>query len=286
MFRALRPIKKNEQIFISYFDPTTPYRIRNSVLDDHYCFQCRCRKCTADVACRRDRDPSPQTTEAYMQIDLGNEQLEDFNNPTYALGAYWSAKGLLQSANYTHLDHPYPLIIDSIIPLLICLRHFKIAFGFAAARCYSIDLDLHPSTAYPVRCVHNLVLAKLALWLSHQGQPCQQREEDKDKAYPRYEYVRTVVDGQKFDYGLVAYTVLMRMGQWFDTEPESLKNVVRQRIAEVRKEYMAAYVDGQGLTTEQANNKLKEGRQAQWKKLKLCGKTVAFRDLKNYDDHW
>lgn len=46
--RALRPIKKDEEIFISYIDPTEDHAQRQSVLKQRYFFTCKCMRCEGD----------------------------------------------------------------------------------------------------------------------------------------------------------------------------------------------------------------------------------------------
>lgn len=46
--RALNDITKDEQIFISYIDPTQPKEIRQAELKARYFFTCGCEKCVQD----------------------------------------------------------------------------------------------------------------------------------------------------------------------------------------------------------------------------------------------
>ena len=47
--RALNPIKKDEQIFISYIDSTSRKETRQAELQEHYFFTCNCSKCVKDL---------------------------------------------------------------------------------------------------------------------------------------------------------------------------------------------------------------------------------------------
>lgn len=294
IFRALRPIQKNEQVFIAYTDPTSPYWTRHSNMENLYYFNCRCRRCLADKSAQLRLEPHAQEIQAYTQLDMAAEQDGHFNNPRFALGGYWSAKGLLQPLRFRPVDQPYPSILDAIIPLLSRLGHYAIAFGFAAARRHVIDPQLHPSTAHPDRCVHSLVLAKLAVCLSSppSSSPSPPQSgtttppQAASKPYPRYQYVEDIVNDAKFEFGLVAYTALMRLGPYYETEPESLLGAVRRRIIEIRREYMALYTTSMGLSVEQANEKLRKGRREEWKKLKKCAQLVLERDLEFGDDYY
>lgn len=44
-FRSLKPIKKDEEVFLSYVDVTYPYSHRQQELSDRFYFNCQCAKC-------------------------------------------------------------------------------------------------------------------------------------------------------------------------------------------------------------------------------------------------
>ena len=46
--RALRPIRKGEELSISYIELALPTSERRRMLQDGYCFHCQCSRCCAD----------------------------------------------------------------------------------------------------------------------------------------------------------------------------------------------------------------------------------------------
>ncbi|KAI9052802.1 hypothetical protein LZ554_003075 [Drepanopeziza brunnea f. sp. 'monogermtubi'] len=63
--RALRPIKKNEQIFISYIDPTEDLPSRQSKLKERYFFTCKCDSC--------EKNGNPYEAFVTYQQEIGEE---------------------------------------------------------------------------------------------------------------------------------------------------------------------------------------------------------------------
>ena len=60
MLRALDPIKKDEQIFISYIDNTQRRQTRQAELKEAYFFICNCEKCVKDETPYRSWVRSPR----------------------------------------------------------------------------------------------------------------------------------------------------------------------------------------------------------------------------------
>ena len=54
MMRSLSPIRKDEEIFISYIDNTDPFYRRQTQLKQRYCFECQCSKCQYGTSGRED----------------------------------------------------------------------------------------------------------------------------------------------------------------------------------------------------------------------------------------
>ncbi|KAK7521644.1 hypothetical protein IWZ03DRAFT_98539 [Phyllosticta citriasiana] len=61
-FRALKPISKDEEIFMSYVDDKYPFLHRQKELRDRYYFDCKCSKCEKGCDTMEDRleQPSPE----------------------------------------------------------------------------------------------------------------------------------------------------------------------------------------------------------------------------------
>ncbi|KAL9049757.1 MAG: hypothetical protein Q9162_007047 [Coniocarpon cinnabarinum] len=77
-FRSLSPIKKGQEVFISYIDPTQPYSRRQNELDEKFYFKCQCSKCQLQWSSPNDqflREPKPE--ESYSSQSLVEESHQD-----------------------------------------------------------------------------------------------------------------------------------------------------------------------------------------------------------------
>jgi SET and MYND domain-containing protein len=54
-FRALRPIKAGEEIFIKYAETTNPFGVRQAELKERYLFTCQCTKCKKGAGAGADQ---------------------------------------------------------------------------------------------------------------------------------------------------------------------------------------------------------------------------------------
>ncbi|ETS86443.1 hypothetical protein PFICI_00271 [Pestalotiopsis fici W106-1] len=54
VLRALKPIKKGEEILMKYIDVTNPYSVRQAELSETYHFTCKCSKCKKGATDRED----------------------------------------------------------------------------------------------------------------------------------------------------------------------------------------------------------------------------------------
>lgn len=62
-FRSVKPIKKGEELFISYIDPSQPYNRRKRELEDKFYFTCKCSKCLLKWSGPNDKfvqEPKPE----------------------------------------------------------------------------------------------------------------------------------------------------------------------------------------------------------------------------------
>ena len=76
-FRALKPVKKDEEIFISYVDVTYPYSHRQQELSESFYFQCKCSKC--------QKGPETQEDGFLQKTDsLGKHWLHTFRSSSLA----------------------------------------------------------------------------------------------------------------------------------------------------------------------------------------------------------
>lgn len=77
--KAIRPIKQNEQIFISYVDATNPSKARRKELSERYYFDCQCAKCgNADTTSREDSFlTTPQDLSAVEKVERQAKELAE-----------------------------------------------------------------------------------------------------------------------------------------------------------------------------------------------------------------
>ncbi|RYO88543.1 hypothetical protein DL764_008709 [Monosporascus ibericus] len=54
LLRALKPIKKGEEVLMRYVDPTNPFSVRQADLRERYYFSCQCPKCKKGSKCQED----------------------------------------------------------------------------------------------------------------------------------------------------------------------------------------------------------------------------------------
>ena len=70
-FRTLRPISKNEEVFISYIDVTNPYYRRQHELSERFYFSCKCSKCEQGATLSEDRFyKDPKTLDGSWNIGI------------------------------------------------------------------------------------------------------------------------------------------------------------------------------------------------------------------------
>lgn len=175
--KAVKPIQKGEQIFISYIDTTTPHKVRRNELSERYFFQCLCPKCSKGLNTPEDRflesfDIESAESEAVLET-AERQALEIMRNasaadakPEESIKNLESALHILHSTSaWPVTRQPFASIRDQLILSSLSANRFSKAFIHAAIRYLRIDTELY-SPAHPVRQVHAWVLAKLAIYLS------------------------------------------------------------------------------------------------------------------------
>ncbi|KAJ5233062.1 hypothetical protein N7468_006018 [Penicillium chermesinum] len=175
--KAVKPINKNEQIFISYIDTTTPHKVRRNELSERYFFQCLCPKCSKGLDTAEDRflesysfesadsETALETAER-QALELMKKASESDSNPAESIKDLESALHILHATSAWPITRqPYASIRDQLILSCLSASRFSEAFIHAAVRYLRIDTVLY-SPAHPVRQVHAWVLAKLAIYLS------------------------------------------------------------------------------------------------------------------------
>ncbi|KAF3012590.1 hypothetical protein E8E14_005742 [Neopestalotiopsis sp. 37M] len=88
VLRALKPIKKGEEIFMKYIDVTNPYSVRQAEIRNTYHFTCKCSKCkkgptnSEDIFSKRASELSPEYRKrADVQVTRHEKELAKFIVP-------------------------------------------------------------------------------------------------------------------------------------------------------------------------------------------------------------
>lgn len=179
--KAIKPIKKGEQIFISYIDTTTPLQVRRGELKERYHFTCNCPKCSKgplnpnlNESQNESLSSTPDENDTTALIETNErdalEYLQKSQDPNTSSSSSISAlkKGLalLGSAPTWPLTRqPYPQLRDQLILTYLSTNNFSSAFIHAAIRYLRVDPLLY-DPAHPIRHLHAWILAKLAIYLS------------------------------------------------------------------------------------------------------------------------
>ncbi|KAL2872429.1 S-adenosylmethionine-dependent methyltransferase [Aspergillus lucknowensis] len=153
--KAIRPIGRGDQIFISYVDATSPPRIRRRELRERYFFDCHCERCSSENAQGQEAEIGDVAKDAYGLLESGSAS----NN----------VEKLMDTMNSLIL-HPWPITkqplvstLDALIAAMITAGDLKAALPLVALRYLYIDPVVYPSEAHPLRIVHAWTMARLAI---------------------------------------------------------------------------------------------------------------------------
>ncbi|KAJ5867215.1 hypothetical protein N7534_001768 [Penicillium rubens] len=173
--KAMRPIKKGEQIFISYIDTTTPYDIRRNELKERYFFDCQCTKCKMGTETLEDRflstpeDMTPLETAEREALELMQKATASNTEPTDAIEKLEAAMHKLhETALWPLTRQPYASLRDKLIISLLTAGNFTRAFIHAAIRYLRIDPVVYDK-AHPIRHIHAWSLVRLTVFISQEG---------------------------------------------------------------------------------------------------------------------
>jgi hypothetical protein len=206
--RTLRPIKKDEEIFISYIESTNPYARRQSELKSRWFFTCKCSKCQKGATLIEDKwaikpkdlakkwkevaddmiagasfahDPANyvgDTPDERRVSAIQGRSFQDYEDsqrcedPTKAIKKIEDGMRLCyQSELWTLYRQPYAAFRDDLIVNMLTAGNYQIALAQTAKRYRYILPKLYPQTAHPIRVVQTWQTAMLALYLADQERP-------------------------------------------------------------------------------------------------------------------
>jgi SET and MYND domain-containing protein len=251
--KAIRPIKKDEQVFISYIDTTTPNEVRRRELSERFFFDCQCTKCAQGTDTPEDKftdtpkDTSILETAEKQALELLQEVTKSDLKPEEEIKKIESAMRILkQTSNWPLTRQPYPALRDQLILSLLSINNFSKAFLHTAIRYLRIDPVLF-SPAHPIRQLHGWVLAKLAIYLSQEGVESNSKE-------------ASMIQQSELNFHYVLWYILADLAsrQGESCTVPSFKRLVGANFAQVHNEFKA---NGMDPSTSKAIVS------AEWKKL-------------------
>ena len=232
--KAVRPIKKGEQILISYVDASSPYSVRQKELSKRYFFDCQCSKCSKGTDTPEDRFLTTSSNGSVLKTAerKAHSLLESASGPNSepaeSVRKLESAMQVLhETSAWPVTRQPYISLRDELIASLLSAGRFKTAFAHAAIRYTRIDPIVYPYDSHPIRHIHAWTLAKLAIHLS---QGIEQNPDDTIALEPF-----------GLNFGLIIWSVLNELVKG---EPESctvprFKRMVKMALFEVHQEFVA-----------------------------------------------
>jgi hypothetical protein len=87
--RSLKPIKKDDEIFISYIDTTNPYSRRQHELKQRWFFTCKCAKCQKGATLGEDEwaiDPKSLPQEMQQVAEMMSKTEDFASDPANFVG--------------------------------------------------------------------------------------------------------------------------------------------------------------------------------------------------------
>jgi SET and MYND domain-containing protein len=204
--RTLRPISKDEEIFINYVDVTEPFSMRRVELRGMYFFDCTCTKCKRGPKEKEDkfhRAPTALEKKLFNDLSVPRDGLEEARNslgkgPELALLAI-AQSAFRQSADiaitdvpsavekyhnlrtvqrtWANLDlwpqhrYPWPKIYNDILLATLDLESYYLALVFAAKIYLDVDPILYPQEHAPLRVVHTWRLLLLLVLFADKRKP-------------------------------------------------------------------------------------------------------------------
>jgi hypothetical protein len=200
--RSLKPIKKDDEIFISYIDTTNPYSRRQHELKQRWFFTCKCAKCQKGATLGEDEwaiDPKSLPQEMQQVAEMmsktedfasdpanfvGNSKVEKYIAAIQgkAFAEYEAAQrappeqaneiivnGMRlchQSGLWPVYRQPYAAFRDELIVNLLATGTYSVAWAQCAKRYKHIQPKLYPVPFHPVRVVQTWQMAMLAAYFA------------------------------------------------------------------------------------------------------------------------
>ncbi|PYH89663.1 SET and MYND domain protein [Aspergillus ellipticus CBS 707.79] len=248
--KALRPIPKGDQIFISYIDATNPYPVRQTELRERYYFTCKCTKCEIEASAASAAAPA---TKGELNLDPTIHKactlLASASSPAtsaqQALSILSSATTLLHTNSIPITTQPFPSLRDELIVSSLSLGKFQNAFAHAALRYTRTDPLVYPETGHPIRQLHAWTLAKLAIHLS-QGVAVSTSTSGGSSEGAGEEIA---LERFEVNFSLIIWSVLGALvgGENAACTVPGFQAMVKAAFADVHREFLAGGLDPRGM---------------------------------------
>lgn len=201
--RALEPISKEEEVFISYVDSSAPYGVRKAELQEQYFFDCACKKCRQGTNAPQDAFlKAKEDFDERIKVidDMIPQLIQDPAWPRHKLGESKELQRLsaLQFYAYSYLDSPdaknqkpdpdkfrkavaicrnsgvwpvsrapMPALLQQHAVACLGTRRYNEALVAMIRLHVLADQAIYPQPCHPVRVVHAWTLATLAKAVSN-----------------------------------------------------------------------------------------------------------------------
>ena len=200
--RSLKPIKKDEELFISYVDTTNPYHRRQHELKQRWFFTCECTKCQKGATLGEDMwaiDPKDLPSEMQQVAEMMTQNEIFASDPANYVGKTKIEKYIatIQGKAYAEFEaaqraspeqakeivvngmrlchqsglwpvyrQPYAALRDELIVNLLTTGVYPGAWAQCAKRYKHIQPKLYPVPFHPVRVVQTWQMAMLAAYFA------------------------------------------------------------------------------------------------------------------------
>jgi hypothetical protein len=264
--KPVRPLKKDQQLFLSYVDTTNPRDIRCQELQDRYYFDCNCTKCQLGNDAAEERylipDPNPAAVSSAQSRAVDLKRQASAKEPSAAILNLREALEVLQRTRVWPITRqPMASIRDELILTMLSQEYWHSAFAQSILRFMKLDPILYPYDGHPLRHLHALSLAKLAIYLYEEKPPVKEDE-------------RVSIYSLDLDLGLVIWALLtwiIDKQQLACTATLFRETVTRIWLA-VKDEFQVKGLDSSNLTAEAAK---------EWSKMEKTANSVLQQEIED-----
>ncbi|CRG92185.1 N-lysine methyltransferase SMYD2 [Talaromyces islandicus] len=194
--KSTRPMRLDEQVFVSYIDTTYCVSTRRRQLRQRYGFECECVKCTEEARSGGLLEELVAAEAAGEQlVATASQQVQDDNAriQKYTTGLN-TIRQKMPSSSHSHLTkQPLVALRNELIVSLINAARYDDAWIQCAIEYLKIDPVLYPHRGHPLRRIHAWRLAKLT---ASTDQAHLARRFSVDPAVVLWHVLQWLVDGE------------------------------------------------------------------------------------------